>query len=123
MLLLDDDEAHRLLMAREVSNALPDAHVHIADCGFSAVLAMGAQMPDVLITDPALSDVDGLALLHHLTDRPQGGPGQIIVTSAAAANAAHLPAGAMPLRKPVNRTQLRRLLQHAAERHGQESPD
>jgi CheY-like chemotaxis protein len=61
---------------------LPGARLAVAGNGFEALLAIGQQTPDVLITDIVMPHMDGLEMLRHLAG---GGPARsrlIVATSS-----------------------------------------
>lgn len=125
ILVVEDDailrEAYRKVMAHW---ELP-VSVRLAENGFDALLMIGREMPDILITDLAMPKMDGFEMLRKLRANPDYGIMDIIVVSglepAEIAARSGLPADVTVLAKPVPFQELRGYVQArlAARRRGQ----
>lgn len=66
VLIVDDNEDDREILIHLVASALPDAQVHAVSSGFDALLHIGRQSPDILITDIVMPNMNGFEMLRHL---------------------------------------------------------
>jgi len=93
VLLVDDDEAMRLVLTRLVQRTCLDVTFAEAINGVEALAALATQTPDLLITDYEMQILDGLELIRTL--RAQGATMPILALSSEARIAdAMLSAGA-----------------------------
>ena len=69
-ILIVDDEAHLRQLARHVLSR--DGHdVRLAENGNMAILAMEMSMPDLVIMDVAMPEMDGVELLKLIRNTPE----------------------------------------------------
>jgi excisionase family DNA binding protein len=84
--------------------------------GFEALVQIGEQMPDILISDLRMPGMDGFQMLYRLQEMGLLQKMLVIVVSAFDASDIHarggLPAGVQRFAKPVPFDELRRLIQH-----------
>ncbi len=81
VLVVDDNDLDRELAVAEVRAILPQANVTVASSGFEALLAMGEQQFDALITDLAMPHMDGFEMLRHLSLDGSRRPRFLLATS------------------------------------------
>jgi CheY-like chemotaxis protein len=98
VLVVDDHEASRVLLALALREALPGVHVDEARSGAEARGLHGRYHHGAIVADLVLADEMGHDLL-----RAIGGPGDVLtsgVADALALDAAATGCGAIPMRKP-----------------------
>lgn len=105
VLIVDDNEDDRDVLAALVEEALPRAAVRLMDNGFQALTAIGQAMPQVLITDIVMPHMNGIEMLRHVCQaRPQR-PQLVIAVSSYTAEQVDelggLPDGVVRVAKPV----------------------
>ena len=66
VLVVDDNEDDREILQHLVLSALPTANVTVVASGFEALVCIGRQSPDVLITDIMMPNMNGFEMLRHL---------------------------------------------------------
>ena len=66
VLIVDDNEDDREILMHLVLSALPAARVQALSSGFDALLTIGRQSPDILITDLMMPNMNGFEMLRHL---------------------------------------------------------
>ncbi len=66
VLIVDDNEDDREILQHLVCTALPTASVTVVASGFEALVCIGRQSPDVLITDIMMPNMNGFEMLRHL---------------------------------------------------------
>ena len=66
VLIVDDNEDDRDILMHLVLSALPAARVQALSNGFEALLSIGRQSPDILITDLMMPNMNGFEMLRHL---------------------------------------------------------
>ena len=81
VLVVDDDELDRELAVAHVRAILPLANITVASSGFEALLAIGQQRFDALITDLAMPHIDGFEMLRHLSLDGSRRPRFLLATS------------------------------------------
>jgi CheY-like chemotaxis protein len=110
VLIVDDSPEDRALLRALAVRVLFGATVDEADDGFAALVAIGRQVPDVLITDIMMPHMDGLERLRHVCALETGRPRVIVaVSNLAPARIAELggvPKDVLLLRKPVSEAAL-----------------
>jgi excisionase family DNA binding protein len=119
ILIVDDDEADRELLARLSQRAVPGARVETVGSGFEALISLGAHTPDVLITDVIMPGMDGIEMLRSIARSGVARPGCIVAVSSHAqaelAALGELPAGITFLPKPVDHAALTQVLRQATD--------
>jgi CheY-like chemotaxis protein len=68
VLVVDDTAVDRRLAGGLLENA-PDLHVCYAQDGNEALLQIGNELPDLVLTDLQMPDIDGLQLVNSINDR------------------------------------------------------
>ncbi len=110
VLVVDDSADDRRLLCALAGRILIGAAVDEADDGFAALVAIGRQVPDVLITDIMMPHMDGLEMLRHVCALKTGRPRVIVAVSnlapARVAELGGLPPDVLLLRKPVSEAAL-----------------
>lgn len=104
VLVVDDHEACRVLIAAAIRDALPGVHVDEARSGAEARGLHGRHHHGAIVADLVLADEMGHDLL-----RAIGGPGDVLTSGVAderALDAAAATCGALPMRKPTPRDEL-----------------
>lgn len=95
VLVVDDNPDDRDLLAALVELALPGAVIGVADGGFEGLLRMGRRMPDILITDVVMPNMNGFQMLRHVATQSSARPRLVVaVSSRTPAQFAEL--GALP---------------------------
>lgn len=89
--------------------------------GYEALLRIGYEIPDLIVTDLSMPEMDGFQMIRALRQFPATAKVQIIVVSglsdADIAAQGGLPDDVLVLHKPVNLEQLHELMNSAVERH------
>ena len=122
VLVVDDDESDRELVTLLVRKALPTAVIESASSGFEALMKVGRETPDVLITDVLMPHMNGFQMLSHLKAGERAAPALMIATSSHSAHElaalGRLPDGVAFVAKPIDRNTLFALLRghHAPQR-------
>jgi CheY-like chemotaxis protein len=120
--VVDDNVLYARALAAEISHPHRDIRVEVFTDGFSALMAMGRVMPDLLITDIDMPGLDGLAMLKKLRDTPGGADLQAAVMTAydrpQLGHFGELPADVPCLSKPVPAAALAALLAALRSRRG-----
>ncbi|MBL8352879.1 MAG: response regulator [Burkholderiaceae bacterium] len=106
VLVVDDNPDDRDLLAALVELALPGAEISVADGGFEGLLHMGRRMPDILVTDVVMPDMDGLQMLRHVATQTSTRPRLVVAVSsrtpAQFAEQGALPGGVKFVAKPID---------------------
>jgi excisionase family DNA binding protein len=73
VLVVEDSPIDRVLLATLVTTTWPDARLTLAENGFDALLAIGQNLPDIVLSDIVMPHMDGMQMLRQLTEphRPQ----------------------------------------------------
>ncbi|MCW5635896.1 MAG: response regulator [Rubrivivax sp.] len=118
VLVVDDNPDDRDLLSAVVAEALPEARLTLAENGFEALLQIGQERPDVLVTDIFMPHMDGLEMLRHLTSGTTPRPALIFATSSHTlqelARLGPLPPDVQFVPKPIDTPRLVALLRGAA---------
>jgi excisionase family DNA binding protein len=105
VLVVDDDPADRDLLCALVALAVPGARIVVAAGGFDALIEVGRTRPDLIVTDIAMSHMDGVEMIRHLCARGDARPPAIVAVSshtpAQVERLGGLPPGVALLAKPV----------------------
>jgi len=105
VLVVDDDETDRELAVDHVRAILPLANITMARSGFEALLAIGQQRFDALITDLAMPHMNGFEMLRHLSLDSARRPRFLLATSNHSADelkkVGTLPPGVTLMPKPL----------------------
>lgn len=117
VLVVDDDAAGRELLAALVTHALPAAKVSQVASGFEALIALGLETPDILITDLMMPGMDGIEMLCSIAGAGVARPASIVAVSSHTldelAARGRLPDGVSFLPKPVEPDALAACLRQA----------
>lgn len=74
VLIVDDSRAMRMIVKRTLKQAGFDATVQEAENGKQALDAINASKPDLVLTDWAMPEMNGLELVQAITDNGIGVP-------------------------------------------------
>lgn len=111
VLIVEDNALHAQVLRAQVADVLPDAVVTVLSSGFSALVHIGRELPDLLLTDIHLPGLDGLAMLRQLrADGRTRHMRTVLMTALTEQELAAfgvLPEGLPVLRKPVGEMALR----------------
>lgn len=114
VVVVEDNADDRDLMEVALEQLLPGADVRSFDHPIPALVAIGQEVPDVLISDVVMPHMDGLEMLRQLAGRCVVQPELIIVVSSLPdeelARLGGLPDGVTRLRKPLTTAALGRAL-------------
>lgn len=82
IMMIDDDEDFLVLMQQAILEQLPRAQVSLFSNGYDALVALGANIPDLLVLDLKMPKIDGLEVCQRLksNQRTKGLP--ILILSA-----------------------------------------
>jgi excisionase family DNA binding protein len=105
VLAVDDDPLMRHLYQTKISDWPMAPETRVADCAIAALMMIGRQCPDLLITDLQMPGMDGFQMLRVLRDTAEMAGTTIVAVSGMEASqiAQHggLPAGVELIGKPV----------------------
>lgn len=104
VLIVDDNDSDRDVLAALVEEALPQASVRLMDNGFQALTSIGQAMPQVLITDIVMPHMNGIEMLRHVCHAGQRPQLVVAVSSYTAAQVEELgglPDGVVRMAKPL----------------------
>jgi excisionase family DNA binding protein len=108
VMVVDDNPDDRDLLSALIETALPGAELSTADNGFQALVAIGQRVPDVLITDIVMPNMNGVEMLRQLSTRCVVRPRLILATSSQTpeqfAHLGPLPDGVDFVHKPIDPT-------------------
>lgn len=114
ILVVEDDPVQREMYETVlVRMGKQRVNVRTAESGYEALLLIGEQQPDLLVTDLIMPGIDGFGMLETLTKRPLSKPMQIVVATALDTAEIEarggLPPGVSVFHKPVPYSQLIKL--------------
>jgi CheY-like chemotaxis protein len=110
VLIVDDDEQMRLVLARLLKRAWTDASVAEASNGAEALSAVEAQRPDLIITDYHMPVLGGLELVRTLWAQGMTMPILVLSSDPSIAEAIRAAGATAFLPKPFRVRVLRELL-------------
>ncbi len=121
VLIVEDNELQAQVLKVQVMDTLPDAEVTLIHSAFSALIAMGRDVPDLLITDIAMPGIDGLAMLRLLSEHPRTRSMPTVLVSAYSPEEL-VAVGPVPvefplLHKPVSDAALQAALRRVLPKH------
>jgi len=70
IMIVDDDEDFLELMKHAFLDQMSDIEVSLFDNGFDALVAIGSQLPDMLVLDLKMPKMDGVEVCRHLKQNP-----------------------------------------------------
>lgn len=115
VMLVDDSPIDREILEHLARTALPQAELVVASNAIDALVDMGRCMPDILLTDIAMPQMDGLKMVRCLAERAPPAPRLVVVVSSLSPQQVDarggLPLGVPCLSKPVDPQRLVPLLQ------------
>ena len=82
VLVVEDDPVDRELLASLVLATWPDARLGVAPNGFEALLVIGRDVPDIVISDIVMPHMDGLEMLRQLARSQLKLPRLLVAVSA-----------------------------------------
>ncbi|TAK74279.1 MAG: response regulator [Aquabacterium sp.] len=105
VLLVEDNAELRTLWEHSLAGLDPRLEIRVADTGYAALLHIGQQRPDLLVTDLRLPGMDGFEMIRALERDPAfAGIPTLAITSmdvAVVGDQGHLPQTVEILHKPV----------------------
>lgn len=117
VLIVDDNEDDREILQHLVMSALPTAKTTVVASGFEALVCIGRQSPDVLITDIMMPNMNGFEMLRHLAHDCASRPKIIWAVSNHTRdellNLGELPDDVLFQAKPLNRERFCAMLRNA----------
>ena len=120
VLVVEDDRLLLKLYKTQIEKSNLPVDLIFADNGFEALIRVGRDAPDLMITDLQMPDFDGFQMIHRLAAASYLENMSVVVVSGldAADMEAHgdLPKGIRILRKPVPFDQLRDIITGLIER-------
>jgi len=113
ILIVDDDPALLLAYESEMSTWSLPLQVLKALDGFDAMIQIGQQDPDILVTDLSMTGMDGFRMISRLHNNPASRLRIIVVTGLdpATVSLLGLPSDIHVLPKPVQLTDLRAVIE------------
>ena len=118
VVVVDDNPDDRDVLSAIVHEALPGAGLRTFENGFQALVAIGREPPEVVITDIVMPHMDGLEMLRQLAGEAGVRPRLIVAVSAnhdaAGAPTVALPEGVRFVPKPLQPETLIALLRGSA---------
>jgi excisionase family DNA binding protein len=116
VLVVEDDAVQREIYRRQFADWNLPVQLFLAEDGFEGMILIGRHSPDLIITDLAMPEMDGFAMIRRLKCQPTAIRASIIVVTAlsAADIEAHggLPSGLPVYPKPIPFAALRPLIEH-----------
>ncbi len=82
ILLVEDSKSDARLLRQFVLTANPDAEIAEAADGYEALIALGRQTPDILITDLQMPNMDGFQMLAAIQQQLGDEKPAILITTA-----------------------------------------
>lgn len=123
VMVVEDDPSLLRLFRLQLSRWSLRPEVHTAANGYDALLRIGNLVPDLLITDLNMPEIDGFQMLRAIRGMPQLDSMEIIVVTglddAGIAARGELPPEIPILRKPVDFGELERMASRVAVRLSQ----
>lgn len=106
VLAVEDDPIQLKLLEKILTSLLPTMNLRVSSNGFEALIRIGEQRPDLLITDLMMPGLDGFRLLQTLERESTAHPMQIVVLTSLTPQEVQeqggLPNGVTLLHKPLN---------------------
>lgn len=116
VIVVEDDAQQHRLYEKHISSWGLDAKLITAKDGYEGMLKIGSMLPDVIITDLMMPNVDGFQMIRALKDIPELAHTTIIAVSALEARdvlaRGGLPQGVHLLTKPIIFSDLEMLLKN-----------
>lgn len=82
VLVVDDNPIDRDLLVALVESIWPQAKPLLADNGFQALLKVGGQPPDIVISDIVMPNMNGIEMLRQLSQWPGQSPSLLVAVSS-----------------------------------------
>lgn len=82
IMMIDDDEDFLVLMQQAILEQLPRAQVSLFSNGYDALVAIGANPPDLLVLDMKMPKIDGLEVCQRLKSNQRTKALPILVVTA-----------------------------------------
>lgn len=82
IMMIDDDEDFLVLMQQAILDQLPRAQVSLYSNGYDALVALGANVPDLLVLDLVMPNIDGLEICRRLKSNQRTRALPILIVSA-----------------------------------------
>lgn len=114
VVIVEDDAQQRRLYEKQFISWKMNAHVVTAKDGYEGLIKIGHLMPDVIITDLLMPNIDGFQMIKSLKEMPELEGSEIIVVSGLTEDEitakGGLPQGVKAFTKPVPFVELEALL-------------
>lgn len=119
VMVVDDNPDDRDILVALVETAIPGARIRVAENGFQALVAIGRNMPDILVTDIVMPNMNGVEMLRELSTECAVRPSAIVAVSSKTpeqfAKLGQLPKDVRFIPKPIDHFEFIALLQTAAQ--------
>lgn len=106
VLVVDDDHYQLELLQAMLAGRDKSLHIQVTDNGFQALLLIGQEVPDLLITDVFMEGMDGLEMLRAVRSNPKSSHLPAVAISGLSAeevlDRGGLPSGVKFVPKPIN---------------------
>ncbi|MBC7994159.1 MAG: response regulator [Rhizobacter sp.] len=106
VMLVEDNAADRDVLTLLVNEALPGAQLVVFESGIQALVAIGQQAPDIVITDIVMPHMNGIEMLRQLATQCVVRPRLIVAVSSFTpqqlAQKGELPPGVHSISKPID---------------------
>ncbi|MBI4808329.1 MAG: response regulator [Nitrosomonadales bacterium] len=120
VLVVEDDAVQREIYRRQFANCKFPVQLLMAEDGFEGLMMIGRYVPDLLIADLAMPEMDGFKMIRHLTAHTASPRTAIVVVTALTADEIRaeggLPDGIPVYSKPIPFAVLRSLVEHMASK-------
>ena len=120
VLVVEDDPVLREIYRRNFADWGLPIQLFAAEDGFDGLMLIGRHAPDLIITDLAMPEMDGFAMIRRLKIHSAAVRGAVIVVTALSpeeiAAQGGLPAGIPVYPKPIPFAALRALVEHMARK-------
>lgn len=80
-LIVDDDDAYRMLLKEAICSSFPSADVITTEDGYEALLLIGERKPNVVLLDLRMPRLDGFQVLELLRSRKSASQMKVVVLS------------------------------------------
>ena len=119
VVVVEDDAQLLRLYEKQLASLQINTHIVTANDGYEGLVKVGHELPDVIITDLMMPNINGFQMIKALKDMPELENSLIIVISGLTkdeiSSRGGLPEGVHPFTKPVDFENIKTLLSQKAE--------